>query len=130
MLCNPFKEFFEIAAATARNSHNTIPGKLYANLHVGNHAGKKVTLVWSEDDSPKTRDMVDGESVDILKSVDLSQTKNGNIPSYEIQVREFDTGNNLMINGQKTYTVTTTEDPNNTQFIEITPEGLLNVYYL
>ena len=69
--------------------------------------------------------MVDGESIDILKTVDLSKEKNGNAPSYEIEVREFDTGNNLMINGQKTYTAKTTEDPNNIQFIEITPGGLL-----
>ena len=113
-----------LAAGTTRNSLTEIPGKLYANLHVGNHAGKKVTLVWSEDDSPRTRDMIDGESIDILKTVDLSKEKDGNAPSYDIQVREFDTGNNLMINGQKTYTVKTTEDPKDTQFIEITPGGL------
>ena len=106
------------------NQHDTIPGKLYANLHVGNHAGKKVTLVWSEDDSPITRDMVDGESIDILKTVDSAKSVDGKTPSYEFQVREFDTGNNLMINGQKTYTVTTSEDPNNIQFIEIAPGGL------
>lgn len=102
-------------------AHGTIPGKLFANLHIGNHAGKKVTLVWSEDDSPKTRELIDGESVDIIKTLDAD--KEGRMPSYEFQVREYDTGNNLMINGQKTYTVIPSEDQNNIQFIEISPGG-------
>lgn len=117
---------FLLAGAMTGHLHDTIPGKLYANLHVGNRAGKKVTLVWSEEDSPKTRDMADGETIDIIKTFSADKSKDGKMPSYDFQVREFDTGNNLMINGQKTYTVKTSDDPNNVEFIEIAPGGKFN----
>ena len=110
--------------AMTGHAHDTIPGQLFANLHIGNYAGKKVTLVWSEEDSPKSRDIEDGESVDIRKTIPAGEGGVAGKPSYDFQVREYDTGNNLMINGENTYTVTTSDDPQSIQFVEITAQGL------
>ena len=109
-------------------SHELVPGKLYANLHVSNNAGKKVTLVWSEDDSPMTQDIDNGESVDIKKSID--SPGGAKKPSYDFQVREYDTNNNLLINGQQTYTIQPTEEETNVQYIEISAQGMLYMYFL
>ncbi len=108
------------------HSHHTIPGKLFANLHVTNDAGKKVTLVWSEDDSPKTQDIDNGQSVDISKSVESAAEKR---PSYLFQVHEYGTQNNLLINGQQTFNVEPAEDPHNVQYIEIS-SGILSIVLL
>lgn len=99
------------------HAHELIPGKLFANLHVTNDAGKKVTLVWSEDDSPKTQDIEDGKSVYISKSLDKSaETK----PSYAFQVHEYGTDNTLLINGQSEFSVIPSEKQEAVQNIEIT----------
>ena len=64
----------------------------YINLEVNNNAGKKVTLVWSEDDSPQTRDTEDGQTVNLTKTIHSSPN---DLNEYEFKGHEFDTVDSL-----------------------------------
>ena len=92
----------------------------YINLEVNNNAGKKVTLVWSEDDSPQTRDIEDGQTVNLTKTIHSSTS---DLNEYEFKVHEFDTNNNLLINGAEAFTIKPSNDPATRTYIRITPSG-------
>lgn len=93
---------------------------LYINLHVTNNAGKKVTLVWSEDDSPKTEDIENEASRNLTKII---RTSDDRLPEYEFQVHEFGTNRNLLINGQQTFTITPSDDEEAVTYINISPSS-------
>ena len=92
----------------------------YINLEVNNNAGKKVTLVWSEDDSPQTRDIEDGQTVNLTKTIHSSAN---DLNEYEFKVHEFDTNNNLLINGAEAFTIKASNDPATRTYIRITSSG-------
>lgn len=93
----------------------------YVNLQVINEAGKKVTLVWSEDDSPQTRDIENMDIANLTKKIIMSDDL---LPLYEFQVHEFGSNRNLLINGQQIFTVTPSDDPESMTYIEITQSGI------
>ena len=89
----------------------------YINLEVSNNAGKKVTLVWSENDSPKTQDIENGERTNLSKIITTPEKE---LPSYDFQVHEFGSTNDLLINGQNVFTLTPSADPTEITYIAIT----------
>ena len=86
-----------------------------------NDAGKKVTLVWSEDDSPQTRDIENQNVANLTKRIVMQDDL---LPLYEFQVHEFGTNRNLLINGQQIFTVTPSDDPESMTYIDITQTGM------
>ena len=99
----------------------------YVNLQVTNEAGKKVTLVWSEDDSPQTRDIDNLGAANLTKKIIMSDDL---LPLYEFQVHEFGTNRNLLINRQQIFTVTPSDDPESMTYIDITQSGKLKLPFL
>lgn len=67
-------------------------------------------MVWSEDDSPQTRDIEDGQTVNLTKTIHSSAN---DLNEYEFKVHEFDTNNNLLINGAEAFTIKASNDPAN-----------------
>ena len=98
----------------------------YINLSVTNNAGKKVTLVWSENDSPKTRDIENGQSLNLTKTI---QALPEELPSYEFQVHEYGTQTNLLINGERSFTLVPSDDADSVSYIVISASGMFQVLF-